>query len=1355
MSINKIMECQSKDLLQPTIKTNNNQRTSIRWIDNLIHRKRESVLPNTSNNNFNNNLNYNNYNNNKILYGRKELNIEEMIANAKIHRKANRPLKKIKEFDGSTRFCQCCYLPVKDNLSVKTFNFCENTDNFAACGRGTSLYFSYFRFSALIVFFALISMALPSFLLNNNYTGQLNDICNKLYDISKEKINVTYPICLEFINIKEFSEFSMNDREWVLRYNAINLKQYRELYHQLSNSYHNADKVIMNYNVYYFIGLFTLFIANILYIILLFNINKQYDISVTSPSDYTIIITNLYSAFKIFWKKINRINLINSYIRGLNINLNNDKDIVLDVKENNNEEQKGPKQELKEVVELGLERFPKGKEINILEGFNEFIKTTICESPTGEKFNIYRINICYKISEFMKIENKIQDKKSQIYKINHDPKQIEKNEKLELKDKKRKYFYYPFDAVGLTMLKFKSCEKFYELSDIESEKEKLEKQLKELLKETENLTDDNFAGVVFVTFDNIKEQEKFLEPFPKNLIMSIFVSIKNLKYFLCCCFIDKYKRKRFLLKRNISVDKAPEPEDIIFENLQYSSVQRFFRMLLIYFVSFIIIFICFVIILCFNYLQIKLQKGNNENKKAFKYTLSLLITLVISVLNSVFQFFLDFLTKKERQISMTNYYLSYSVKLTIFTFITSGIIPLISSYYFNSRVNFDLLVTNMFTIFLSNSFLTPITWTMNFEYFFKKLKICLVENKCEHYTQKELNNLYELLDMEIATKYSYITKTLLMSFLYMPIFPLSMFFSFLGLIFGYFVEKYNFANMYKRPEMLNSKICEFYSNYFIINFFMLCVGNYIFIKDIKSNAWPIVNLILFASLMTIPYNQILAFDFIGINESELKKNITYETQYFTFYNDYEKINPMTKKEGIKHFLNKLTSNGLISKKDYDSILNNFENINLMETYYKARINFSNNLMQRVFLGMGDCATNNMSKRQSKFILNFKEFAKQNEGKLVNNLFNHLNQDNNSDSTSSGTNLNFMRKNSHDDNKNNLYKGNLNYLSNNLNLNYSNKNKKHFNHSNFSLKSNNSESRLNENSEQKNNIDIFKIENNNKDNIAVVKKKGQNLIKNIINKEQKNILNLYSNPLFFGIKILFNCMGEKEEEKTNNKGKALINNIIEEQNEDKKDDTIIKINENKDEKKENHNEKNKNENNEEMKENNEDKKSEKNIDNDKKENEEKKENDENKNEENNEKKKKKKRKKKKKKKHKKKKKEEEEEKEKLEEEKKEEDKQKEEDKDKDKDKKENKEEPKDNETEDDKENEKEKKEEKKDDKEKDNEKEKEIEDEKEKEEKENIKKEKVEEKKGQGEEAEDSDEIQEKRKSSKDSDDISI
>ena len=62
------------------------------------------------------------------MFIKRELKAEEMLENAKIHRQANRPLKKIKEFDGLTHFCQCCYNPMKDEIHVTNFNFCDNTD---------------------------------------------------------------------------------------------------------------------------------------------------------------------------------------------------------------------------------------------------------------------------------------------------------------------------------------------------------------------------------------------------------------------------------------------------------------------------------------------------------------------------------------------------------------------------------------------------------------------------------------------------------------------------------------------------------------------------------------------------------------------------------------------------------------------------------------------------------------------------------------------------------------------------------------------------------------------------------------------------------------------------------------------------------------------------------------------------------------------------------------------------------------------------------------------------------------------------------------------------------------------------
>ena len=104
------------------------------------------------------------------------------------------------------------------------------------------------------------------------------------------------------------------------------------------------------------------------------------------------------------------------------------------------------------------------------------------------------------------------------------------------------------------------------------------------------------------------EQEKFLNCYPKSFIGNLLKSLKNLKYFCCCCLIIENSKKRYIFQKDIEVDEAPEPEDIIFENLHFSSKERFCRIFLVYFLSMIIIGICLIIILGLNYLQIKCQK---------------------------------------------------------------------------------------------------------------------------------------------------------------------------------------------------------------------------------------------------------------------------------------------------------------------------------------------------------------------------------------------------------------------------------------------------------------------------------------------------------------------------------------------------------------------------------------------------------------------------------------------------------------------------------------------------------------------------------------------------------------------------
>ena len=169
-------------------------------------------------------------------------------------------------------------------------------------------------------------------------------------------------------------------------------------------------------------------------------------------------------------------------------------------------------------------------------------------SANGEKFNINNINICYKINELKQSEDEIQKIKSQILKINYDPKQKMKNEQMNLKDDNRKYFIYPLRIFGINLCECKYCEKSIKLSDLQMQQIRLENNLEYLVEQSKFLSKSNFTGVIFVTFENKKEQEKFLKPYPKNFISFLFISFKNLGYYFCGCFISRERRKRFFLK---------------------------------------------------------------------------------------------------------------------------------------------------------------------------------------------------------------------------------------------------------------------------------------------------------------------------------------------------------------------------------------------------------------------------------------------------------------------------------------------------------------------------------------------------------------------------------------------------------------------------------------------------------------------------------------------------------------------------------------------------------------------------------------------------------------------------------------
>ena len=672
--------------------------------------------------------------------------------------------------------------------------------------------------------------------------------------------------------------------------------------------------------------LFLLFVFNLLYIYFLFNKSNAADYLVFTVSDYAVFLTNLYGLYTQF------------------------------------------KENLEEVKEMEKKFKDKGKQIE-LEWYNNMIgfkptddmieikqfETFLIEKIFKERkkreitkdYGVNRIDFCYKSGEIINLQQELSILNEKINKIDFDPNIKKENEKNGLKGKDRSYYSYI-----LPFCPFTSCPKKESREALKEDKKKAEEKMKKLIKDSKEHISEYFGGAAFITFNKIKQQEEYLAKLPSNFFDYIIDFFKDMKYLFCSCCIDKNSTSYY--KRNLNFEAAPEPADIIFENIETSQLDRIIKTAIVYLISVILCGISFAAIYGLNLLQMYVDENqkNQTTHVVLLYVISFAITGVTSGMDILLEIVLEKLTKWEKQMTWTNYYLSFSIKLTLFSFVNSAILPTFCEFFINNSDGFEILISNMLMKFLVNAIVTPGMWRINIGYYIKKIKIYYITNKEEiDINQKDLNELYEFPPMNVSAKYSYIAKTILMSFFYIPIFPLGIIISFLGFIFAYWIEKYNFANMYKIPEMLNRQITEFYTNYFVLVFFVYGIGDYVFLRDTYENrTWSLVNIIVFGVLIIFPYHQMLTFDYLKFEESQIYEK-DYDEKYTEFTNDYERANPMTEKEGKLRFLEAKKAKGEIKEEEFMKEKNEIQNEDTAFTYqgsYKGPSSFGNPFMEGGF-----------------------------------------------------------------------------------------------------------------------------------------------------------------------------------------------------------------------------------------------------------------------------------------------------------------------------------------------------------------------------------------------------------------------
>ena len=237
---------------------------------------------------------------NDTVFTEIEFNLDGLgkVEIAEQHASANRILKQINDFDSNTRFCPCCYLPCEKPGTLERFGFCDDTDMFKNFGQGTSLYFSYFKYSIILMAAASVIIAIPFLIFSYQYTYALRRVCNYYYknelNIDEKKDLMEY--CNLYITVEEFASgnYSLVDSPFFL-FSSVNIKDYRKLYYRIYKDIENKrfEKAILSYPLLSLLFSISLLIVNILYIIIIYKKNIKNNYNLIYKKNYTIFINNI------------------------------------------------------------------------------------------------------------------------------------------------------------------------------------------------------------------------------------------------------------------------------------------------------------------------------------------------------------------------------------------------------------------------------------------------------------------------------------------------------------------------------------------------------------------------------------------------------------------------------------------------------------------------------------------------------------------------------------------------------------------------------------------------------------------------------------------------------------------------------------------------------------------------------------------------------------------------------------------------------------------------------------------------------------------------------------------------------
>ncbi|KRW99075.1 hypothetical protein PPERSA_11676 [Pseudocohnilembus persalinus] len=442
---------------------------------------------------------------------------------------------------------------------------------------------------------------------------------------------------------------------------------------------------------------------------------------------------------------------------------------------------------------------------------------------------------------------------------------------------------------GQLIIQEKVLERELEESHNIIQKEKIKEKLQELSKKIyhtnqeifnfeEDLQKDDAEHLqldkAIVVFKNSKITRDMINTYKLNFTERIIFSAFG---GMCCL------KKNRLNDRELIISKAPEPMDIIFENMEYSDFFKLIARTIFLIAISLILFGSFQLLSFIMVQEVKSQDQFQESQTIMLFY-SILYSLVVAVINLAIRLFIYAGIEIEKRTTYSSYYRSLCWKVTVAQFLNSCILPVWLFIKHQAEFDTQQLLSNIFFLLVANCFVVPTFLLIDPLHIYLWFRKFLVKKFPSKYCQQQANEIFEPPALDIAEKYAAINKTVLSAMFFMPLFPQGAILEFTSIILQYWVCKYLMIKKcgfkHKVSDSFSKSMIRLAQMSPLVFTFGVIFQNYQASGGKKWFTYPIP---------TIIYNEIQLLD---QKIKQYEEDFSYEEGLQLYGIDYDMVNPV-------------------------------------------------------------------------------------------------------------------------------------------------------------------------------------------------------------------------------------------------------------------------------------------------------------------------------------------------------------------------------------------------------------------------------------------------------------------------------